>query len=131
MDQRFNFHLPRQVLRQLILEALLPGTIVWNTEFKSYEKNDDDDDSMSALTINFSSSMNSNTESSINKKTIEYKVKTNILVGADGIWSSVRKCKFGIVDHLSREIGTRYLGVMVILGRASIDHELTDCSQYK
>ena len=82
-------------------------------------------------------------------------VRCPLLVGADGIWSAVRRQKLTGAPALSSPTppwanlmseracadGTfttscggsdndhpRYLGVMVVLGRSSVDHELTDCS---
>eukprot|EP00930_Biecheleria_cincta_P086669 TRINITY_DN75935_c0_g1_i1.p1 TRINITY_DN75935_c0_g1~~TRINITY_DN75935_c0_g1_i1.p1 ORF type:complete len:571 (-),score=68.23 TRINITY_DN75935_c0_g1_i1:651-2312(-) len=35
---RSNFHLPRQTLRKLLLDALRPGTVVWGASFVQYSK---------------------------------------------------------------------------------------------
>ena len=46
----------------------------------------------------------------------------DLLVGADGIWSKVRQQLMGAADP-----PLRYLGVMVILGRAPTTHSLGQC----
>lgn len=126
-----------QTVRQLLLDALLPGTIVWGANFLGVEKGTE----KFPLSVKFASlatttttateedvSMVGNHGSSCSNV---IQVKTHVLVGADGIWSAVRRYKLSIPRHLPKEFGTRYLGVMVILGRASIDHELANCARQK
>jgi 2-polyprenyl-6-methoxyphenol hydroxylase-like FAD-dependent oxidoreductase len=43
---------------------------------------------------------------------------TDILVGADGIWSRVRKCRYGQNDVVKDPSPLRYLNCIVILGIA-------------
>jgi len=52
-----------------------------------------------------------------NSSTVET-TTTNVLVGADGIWSSVRKCMYQKNDRIVDPSPLRYLNCMVILGIA-------------
>lgn len=129
------------MVRQLLLDALAPGTVVWGANFIGYEEGVVG--SNRALSVKFSipstglqttQTKPDNTFNNKDNKPTHYKIHeigANVLVGADGIWSAVRRCKLKIPKSLPKEVNTRYLGVMVILGRASINHELTDCSQKK
>jgi 2-polyprenyl-6-methoxyphenol hydroxylase-like FAD-dependent oxidoreductase len=109
-----------QVLRQLLLDALIPGTVVWNANFMDYAEGK----GRHVLDVRFTKSNNDEVGIS------QYCIGANILVGADGIWSSVRRFKLGMLDA-PKDYDARYLGVMVILGRATYDHELTSCSPQK
>jgi 2-polyprenyl-6-methoxyphenol hydroxylase-like FAD-dependent oxidoreductase len=94
---RKNVHLPRQALRRVLLERLTPGTVHWGKKFTNYtetvcppstgvELNFEDGDRMSF----------------------------DLVVGADGIFSSVRRAKLAEADD--EKYPLRYLGVFVMLG---------------
>ena len=94
---RKNVHLPRQALRRVLLERLSPGTVHWGKKFTNYtetvcppstgvELNFEDGDRMSF----------------------------DLVVGADGIFSSVRRAKLAEADD--EKYPLRYLGVFVMLG---------------
>ena len=96
-DEKRNVHLPRQKLRQSLLDALEPGTVKWGKRLERYEESDD------GVTLVFE---DGTTE------------EAGILVGADGIFSRVRAQKLGD-EPLS------YLGVLVVLGICrGVDHAL-------
>lgn len=96
-DEKRNVHLPRQKLRQSLLDALEPGTVKWGKRLERYEESDD------GVTLMFE---DGTTE------------EAGILVGADGIFSRVRAQKLGD-EPLS------YLGVLVVLGICrGVDHAL-------
>ncbi len=96
--QRFNIQLPRQALRQFLIDKLAPDTIDWGNAFEGCE-------------------LQSNGDVLVN--TSKGKTDCQLLVGADGIWSRVRNVRLGTKPH-------RYLGVIVILGRAPCDHPLAE-----
>lgn len=87
-DEKRNVHLPRQKLRQSLLDALEPGVVRWGKRLDRYEETRD------GVTLRFDDGTTA---------------KAGILVGADGIFSRVRAQKLG-EDPLS------YLGVLVVLG---------------
>ena len=68
-DEKRNVHLPRQKLRQSLLDALEPGTVKWGKRLERYEESDD------GVTLMFE---DGTTE------------EAGILVGADGIFSRAR-----------------------------------------
>mmetsp|Transcript_7520 Transcript_7520/g.12107 ORF Transcript_7520/g.12107 Transcript_7520/m.12107 type:complete len:466 (-) Transcript_7520:1455-2852(-) len=104
-NQRFNIQLPRQRLRQMLFDALVPGTVRWGHCFEKHEYCK----SSGKYKVYF------RVESSPDL----FVVECDLLVGADGIWSRVRRQRIGLEPP-------RYLGVIVILGRARCTHELAD-----
>jgi salicylate hydroxylase len=119
---RQNVHVPRQVLRRMLLDALLPGTVQWGCKLVDYQEVDSDE-----LGIE-------NTEGHIvcmkidqahaNSSTSDELYHwAKVVVGADGIRSAVRKIKISSKESYP----LRYLGCTVILGIApSPSHSLTD-----
>ena len=98
-DEKRNVHMPRQKLRQSLLEALNPGTVEWNKKFDRYEQAPGSDE----VVVYFEDGSSSTVD---------------VVVGADGIFSRVRAQKLGD-DPLS------YLGVIVVLGICrGTSHEL-------
>jgi len=63
-----NIHIPRQELRQLLLDRLKPDTIVWGKKFKSFENEDE------SIMVHFESGES---------------IQAELLIGADGIYSGV------------------------------------------
>ena len=94
-----NIHIPRQKLRQLLVDALEPGTIRWGCKFEGYEASAD------GVTLLFGGGDRHDCD---------------LLVGADGIYSSVRKQLIG--DPL------RFLGCVVVLGIVELDQEVNCCA---
>ena len=93
-NQRQNAHISRQELRRLLMKQVNPGNIQWSHKLQSYEEDD------TCVRIKFH----------LGNSGI-FETNADILVGADGIRSSVRKQKIG--DDISP---LRYLGCIVILG---------------
>ena len=82
-------HIPRQVLRKRIVEAVRPGTIRWNSKLKSFKENEDGVE----VTLMDGSSL-----------------KAALLIGSDGIFSTVRRQLNLPGDRLN------YVGLCVVLG---------------
>lgn len=99
VSKRTNVHISRQSLRSVLLQQLEGSeSVKWGHQFVDFEETEGDN-----VILKF-----------IADGTIKFN-KTNILVGADGIRSSVRRLLFGdSVDSL------KYLGCMVILGICSL-----------
>jgi 2-polyprenyl-6-methoxyphenol hydroxylase-like FAD-dependent oxidoreductase len=93
---RFNVHIPRQVLRDMLVSKLQPGTIEWGRKVKKFFRTDGN-----GIVVDFLDG---------SQETV------SALVGADGIHSVVRKQL--IADDLC------YLGVIVILGIVKSQHPL-------
>lgn len=96
----------------MLLDALEPGTVFWGHHFQSYTKTE-----CNRLKVTFSEKNNFSSSESEPSPTTSDTVG-DILVGCDGIWSCVREQK------LKEKESARYLGVMVVLGRGSVEHEL-------
>jgi 2-polyprenyl-6-methoxyphenol hydroxylase-like FAD-dependent oxidoreductase len=97
--QRRNAHIPRQALRGRLLSALLPGTVRWGKAISRF------DSDAGGVTLHFSDG--------------SAPERASVLVGADGIWSTIRAQLLGHAP-------LRYLGVVLILGRAACAHPLAD-----
>ena len=93
--RRFNLHIPRQILRQRLMERLLPGTIEWNHKLISFIEDKEE------VKLEFDNGS---------------LVSSSLLVGADGIRSALRQSI--INDPLI------FLGHIVILGIAPCSHPL-------
>lgn len=100
-NHRYNLHITRQDLRKALMDHLAPSTVVWGKQFQSYEMTKEGD-----VAVKFSDG----TEHTC-----------SFLIGADGIYSGVRKQKLASVSH---NFPLRYLGIIVILGIAPCSHPL-------
>ena len=84
---RQNVHIPRQRLRQLLMEQLAPGTVKWGYELSSFEQ--------------VSSCRDASTEEGSPPHHLRLmfaggrSAEASVLVGADGIFSAVRRQKIG------------------------------------
>ena len=130
-ETRHNIHLPRQRLRALLLDALPPGTVRWGVTIDDFDEVSEEleDDS-----INSGGSNGGCVRLTLSTKEV---VNCAVLVGADGIFSNIRKLKAG-KRRLELSSGDNsktlpdvipdeplvYLGCIVILGYASITHPL-------
>eukprot|EP00617_Octactis_speculum_P024318 CAMPEP_0185750034 /NCGR_PEP_ID=MMETSP1174-20130828/8747_1 /TAXON_ID=35687 /ORGANISM="Dictyocha speculum, Strain CCMP1381" /LENGTH=551 /DNA_ID=CAMNT_0028426403 /DNA_START=346 /DNA_END=2001 /DNA_ORIENTATION=- len=92
-DQRFNFHIPRQALRKMLLDELTPESIRWGHRFIGYGT----DQSSGCVTVRFEEStlaaaagQDGGGDPSCGAHINEVVVQAALVVGADGIWSSVR-----------------------------------------
>ena len=108
--QRQNVHIARQKLREILYQQLLVHSsssdlIQWGHKFLKYSKNHTD----GHMEMTFS----------VGEET--KKEKTSIIVGADGIFSNVRKQKF-----TSPQTKMNYLGCIVILGICSTPSNYLD-----
>ena len=100
--------LPRQKLRRIIYEKLEKSVVKWGHKFVHYELLDG---KKIRVTFEFT---DPEKKQGNNAPSIPYSCDVDLLVGADGIWSKVRKQTI----QVSKYSNPRYLGVMVILGRA-------------
>lgn len=98
--KRQNIHIPRQALRLALLQQLNDyDTIQWGHRLVSFKE---DEDQSIELTFEVNGQIK--------------KVKTDLLLGADGIRSVVRSLLIG-----ENKTPLNYLGYMVILGICSLD----------
>ena len=96
-EARKNMHLPRQALRRVLLERLSPGTVHWGKKFTNYSETVCP--SSPGVELEFEDGG---------------RMSFDLVVGADGIFSSVRRAK--LVEADQQRYPLRYLGVFVILG---------------
>ena len=113
--QRRNAHIPRQALRQALLDALPPEAVRWDKRLENIavsssgvEKGEHggNGESGGGVTLTFSDGA---------------VARADLAIGADGIWSSVRR---QLLPGVADATPLRYLGVVVILGRAPCTHPL-------
>ena len=100
-QQRRNAHIPRQQLRESLLCRLAEGTVQWGRRFAGYEEDAD------GVSVSFADGTGA---------------RARVLVGADGIWSAVRSQR--LANNDSSDPPPRYMGVVVLLGRAPCRHPL-------
>ena len=108
-DKRCNVMLPRQALRDMLYQELHAGTVRWGWKFSRF---DVVPGSSPRVRVEFE-------EGGTEANRVE---EFDLLVGADGIWSKVRHQLMGTADP-----PLRYLGIMVVLGRAPTTHSLGQC----
>ena len=87
-------HIPRQMLRSRLLEAVKPGSVRWGSKLKSFRCSDEKEGGAKVSV----------------KLTDGTKLDAAILVGCDGIFSTVRRQLELPGDHLN------YVGLVVVLG---------------
>ena len=100
-QSRHNVHISRQQLRDLLMSNMLPSNIHWNKQFVRYENHE------GFVRIFFHDGTY---------------LDSSLLVGADGIYSTVRKQLIPQSEEESNSLskGLNYLGLMVILGISPI-----------
>ena len=106
--KRFNVMLPRQKLRRIIYDKLEKSVVKWGHKFVQYEVL-----ASKKIRVTFECTDDEKKQGNYAAKRA-YSCDVDLLVGADGIWSKVRKQTI----QASKYSNPRYLGVMVILGRA-------------
>ena len=107
--KRQNVHIARQALRYQLLEALGGSQAVeWNCQLQDMSVEHDDHGKMELV---FKQKQQTGTPA--NKESETFRVKADVIVGADGIRSTVRQFLVGDVTPL------RYLGCLVMLGICS------------
>lgn len=100
-SNRGNLRIPRQDLRQMLIDRLKPDTIVWGYKLTGYSETNE------KVQLQFSN---------------EESITCDLLVGTDGIRSIVRQQR----DKSEREYETQleYIGVSVIIGISTAQHPL-------
>jgi 2-polyprenyl-6-methoxyphenol hydroxylase-like FAD-dependent oxidoreductase len=109
--KRHNIHVPRQIVREIMMKEIHPDNIKWDCKLHHFEENSD------CVSLEF-------TDKS------EYKV--NILVAADGIHSTVQKLLTSYSQ--SKQYQLQYLGLIVILGispKISLCEHMNGYSRYQ
>ena len=101
-----NVHLPRQALRRALLERLAPGTVRWGRRLVRFEERD----GIVAATFEGEG------EGGFDENENVADERFDLLVGADGIFSNVRRIKMGEGEGEVDPHPLRYLGVLVVLG---------------
>ncbi len=99
MSKRYNVHLPRQRLRELLAQGVPPAWVRWGTRVTGFR---DSSEEIQVLLDDGS------------------EVAADLLVGSDGIHSAVRRQLLGEEAADSKH----YLGVLVVLGMAPCAHPL-------
>jgi 2-polyprenyl-6-methoxyphenol hydroxylase-like FAD-dependent oxidoreductase len=108
--KRTNIHIARQSLRFALLEQLGGhGEVQWNHQFVDFKETEGSAVDLS-FSVNTQGKAKDKTENEDSNAQIKH-VKADIVVGADGIRSSVRKLLIG--DDIKP---LQYLGCIVILG---------------
>ena len=127
---RGNLRVPRQVLRQMLLARLKPGTVHWGTEVVGFQELEAKAGAAEAAVADVAgrsqgnrcaiSSSSSSSSSSSMKVAVTLSTgdveQFDVLIGAEGIRSRIRSIK--IKDDL------KYLGVMAVVGTSPLNHPL-------
>ncbi len=114
--KRQNAHISRQNLRKLLMDMLKPGTVRWGYKLIDYNERGMDSDDSNTDNVNLNLTFHCQRTIGLNDTENEWSVITadaSLLVGCDGIRSSVRAKKLG-----EDVAPLRYLGCIVILGIA-------------
>jgi salicylate hydroxylase len=127
-SSRGNIRVPRETLRKMLLDQLLPDTITWNATLENFRL----DDATNILELQFSQKLKTDDKdiNITNVDTSTFTVQAAALVGADGIHSRVRQLMLRAslgkaASSLSPSITTlNYLGVVLVLGISSAEHFL-------
>lgn len=112
--KRRNFLVPRQRLRQELLDSLPPSTVRWGCDFESYSQLEPESDGTGVL-LRFAAARPAPCGSVPKPRT---PVGASVLVGADGIFSRVARQRLS-----AKSAALEYAGVLVVLGIASLDEE--------
>lgn len=114
-SKRCNVHVPRQHLRRVLFDQLLPGTVRWGCKLERYSEH------FPGVAPDVPAENGMGTPCPHVKLYFEGEpepMQASVVVGADGIFSAIQKQKIG--DPLE------YLGVIVILGIVPSSHALTE-----
>ena len=112
--KRQNAHISRQNLRKLLMDMLKPGTVRWGYKLIDYRERGMDSNDSNTDNVNLNLTFHCRRTERLNEAEDEWSVTTasaSLLVGCDGIRSSVRAKKLG-----EDVAPLRYLGCIVILG---------------
>eukprot|EP01134_Creolimax_fragrantissima_P006928 CFRG6928T1 len=94
--KHFNVQLPRQSLRRLLLNQLEPNTVKWGHTFVSYincntTEGENVHDGEGGMEVTFRRLTADGSQDNMKEELV--KVRADVVVGADGIWSQVRRQK--------------------------------------
>eukprot|EP01035_Chromulina_nebulosa_P027445 gene27445-36102_t len=123
---RYNVHIPRQKLRELLIENVDPEKIRWSKKLTSFER----------------ASANNSDESVLLRFNDASEYNVSLLVGADGVFSTVYQLMLHRNDQLRRSgrdnddsamlvedpMRLKYLGLMVVLGISPLSSSLLTSS---
>jgi salicylate hydroxylase len=112
---RGNLRIPRQDLRRMLIDQLVPGTILWGRTLQDYCKSDQ------CVQVTFAR-RDAGAAAEAGEHQMEMGViRTLVLIGADGIRSVVRRLRD---EKLGRTLVSpiHYLGCSVIIGLSTATH---------
>ena len=112
--KRYNVHLPRQRLRELLMQRLekVPGNVMqWGWQLESIK--DAEEDTLDANDARAEATLVHSQSGAIRR------IRARVIVGADGIHSVVRKARVS-----DRPDELQYLGMLVVLGMTPTTHSL-------
>eukprot|EP00049_Salpingoeca_infusionum_P023819 m.14015 g.14015 ORF g.14015 m.14015 type:complete len:476 (+) comp6114_c0_seq1:111-1538(+) len=124
--KKFNLHIPRQTLRQLMLdrlEELAPSVMRWGHKLVSITEPSRSEDEDNAVQLVFEirntppSQEDATTQATDQGTKGMHHVTASVVVGADGIHSKLRE-HLAPVEHNQ----LNYLGVLVVLGMVDSSH---------
>lgn len=128
---RGNLRVPRQDLRQMLLDRLPPGTVSWGWRLLDFEERVQEQD----VQLSFEVLGNSNSSSGLGEPVAEDKavgassapkrrtVEADIVVGADGLRSVLRRLRDERLAAQGDDTSPlKYVGVSVILGLTTAEH---------
>jgi len=106
---RGNLRIPRQDLRQMLLDRLPPNVIEWDRRLRDYTEDEE------GVVLHWDDGSSTNR-------------KYDVVVGADGIRSVVRQIRDTRLELTAAKLpavpGLKYLGITVILGISTAQHPL-------
>ena len=118
---RYNWHIPRQRLRELLLEQLDKvnddGCLKWSRIVESFDYGTDENIDQINKEYKYNRLDHIKIKFKHRNSTETDEIKTKYLIGADGIFSSVRKI-LKTKDNEHESDSLKYLGVLVVLGMA-------------
>lgn len=109
-----NFLIPRQCLRQELLDSLPPRTVRWGCNFESYSHSELEPDGTGVL-LHFGAGKSA---SGAAAPAPCLPVRASVLVGADGIYSRVARQRLS-----AKSAALEYSGVLVVLGIAALNED--------
>jgi 2-polyprenyl-6-methoxyphenol hydroxylase-like FAD-dependent oxidoreductase len=107
---RGNLRIPRQDLRQMMMDKLLLDSVVWSRKLIQYTEH------RTHVAVEFEYKQ---ADGRVQREIVECKV----LVGADGVRSAVRRLR-DEKENISHLAPLNYLKTAVIIGLSTIDHPL-------
>lgn len=124
--KRFNIHVPRQELRHRLLREIPAHFIKWDHDLTAYT-GDTESEHTSCLELSFR----------VGEQNLTTFVKSDVIVGGDGIRSTVRQMKFAQSNSNTNQQGNedpfplRSIDCMVILGISPTPKVDKDCLPFE